>query len=79
MRIFNAETGLIVVEIAAHSKWINAIDVAEDAGLVCILGWSWNTKFKIFDSKLSKTSIVQFLAIVGGNMVKIKMLMLTGC
>lgn len=39
VRIFNVETGVIKVEIAAHAKWINAIDVAEVADLVSYIGW----------------------------------------
>lgn len=34
VRVFNAETGTIKVEISAHAKWINAIDIADQAGLL---------------------------------------------
>ena len=34
VRIFSFETGVIIVEIAAHAKWINAIDIAPQAGLL---------------------------------------------
>jgi len=32
VRIFNTETGHIKLEVAAHAKWINAIDIAEESG-----------------------------------------------
>ncbi|XP_031568831.1 WD repeat-containing protein 54-like [Actinia tenebrosa] len=34
LRIFNLASGKIIVEICAHAQWINAIDVAEESGLV---------------------------------------------
>jgi len=34
IRVFNIATGKIVLEICGHARWINAIDVAENTGLV---------------------------------------------
>lgn len=34
IRIFSAATGKMTAEIAAHARWIHAIDVAPDTGLV---------------------------------------------
>ena len=37
IRIFSTETGKIRAEIAAHARWIHALDVASETGLVCKL------------------------------------------
>lgn len=34
IRIFSATTGKMMVEIAAHARWIHAIDIAQESGLV---------------------------------------------
>ena len=34
IRVFSAATGKMMVEIAAHARWIHAIDVAPETGLV---------------------------------------------
>ena len=36
LRIFHLATGKILFEICAHAQWINAVDVAEESGLVSI-------------------------------------------
>ncbi|XP_047128680.1 WD repeat-containing protein 54 isoform X1 [Hydra vulgaris] len=47
IRIFNAVTGKIIAEITAHAKWINAIDVAEDSGL--LLSSSEDSFIRVWD------------------------------
>lgn len=34
VRIFSLNTGVVIAEISAHAKWINAIDIAAQAGLL---------------------------------------------
>ena len=36
LRVFDMETGRMYVEVAAHARWINALDVARN-GLVTII------------------------------------------
>lgn len=53
VRIFNIETGAIKVEIAAHAKWINAIDVAESADLVSyISNFGWLIEYVMYSRQL---------------------------
>lgn len=37
LRIFDRESGTLKVQVAAHAKWINAIDVTEDGEMVSVL------------------------------------------
>ena len=37
MRVCSSRSGTVLVEVHAHSRWINSIDVARDTGLVCAL------------------------------------------
>ena len=39
MRVFNASTGRLHIEIAAHARWITAIDIAKKVGEVMSLLW----------------------------------------
>ena len=34
IRVFSATSGSILAEVCAHSRWINAIDVSKESGLV---------------------------------------------
>ena len=34
IRVFNATSGSMLVEVSAHSRWINAIDISKESGLV---------------------------------------------
>ncbi|EDO41534.1 predicted protein [Nematostella vectensis] len=34
IRVFNGATGKLLIEVCAHARWINALDVAPDAGLL---------------------------------------------
>ena len=34
MRVCSSRSGTVLVEVHAHSRWINSIDVAKDTGLV---------------------------------------------
>ena len=43
VRVCSSRSGTVLVEIHAHSRWINSIDVAKDTGLVhftCLLAQS---------------------------------------
>lgn len=55
VRVFNSETGVIIAEIAAHARWINAIDIAEDSGI--LLTTSEDSYFRIWN--LSNFEVVQ--------------------
>ena len=35
IRVFSSSKGSLLAEVAAHAKWINAIDVAHVTGMVC--------------------------------------------
>ena len=35
IRVFSSTKGSLLAEVAAHAKWINAIDVAHVTGMVC--------------------------------------------
>ena len=39
MRVFNASTGRLHIEVAAHARWITAIDIAKKVGEVTSLLW----------------------------------------
>jgi len=47
LRKFNRKTGTIIVEVAAHAKWINAMDLSQDGTLVVTA--SEDTFLRLFD------------------------------
>ena len=37
IRLFSASTGAILIEACAHARWISALDISVEAGLVRVL------------------------------------------
>ena len=36
IRVFNSASGVMLAEVCAHSRWINAMDISQESGLVRI-------------------------------------------
>lgn len=68
VRVFNSETGIIVAEIAAHAKWINAIDVAPMAGLLLTTSEdSYIRVFSLYDFEMNYQKSVGDIQLTGGR------------
>ena len=68
VRIFNSENGVIVAEIAAHAKWINAIDVATAAGLLLTTSEdSYVRVFSLYDFEMNYQKSVVDVQLTGGR------------
>lgn len=36
MNVYDSSTGKLGATVSAHARWINALDVAKETGLVCV-------------------------------------------